>query len=88
MNFDFTQENEKQVSKVSVLFTQPQAELATNMLHRLVYIDMFSALNIKTLKLKQTIVQNKIIKFSYLNQTHYIKFKADNVIYSMTFNDT
>ena len=58
------------------------------MLHRLVYIDMFSALNIKTLKLKQTIVQNKTIKFSHLNQTHYIKFKADNVIYSMTFNDT
>lgn len=86
--FDFTQANEKQVSKVSVLFTQPQAELAINMLHRLVYIDMFSALNIKTLKLKQAIEQNKSIQFRYLNQTHYIKFKADNVIYSITFNDT
>jgi hypothetical protein len=71
-----------------VLFTQPQAELAINMLHRLVYIDMFSALNIKTLKFKQAIEQNKSIKFSYLNQTYYIKFKADNVIYSITFNDT
>ena len=71
-----------------MLFTQPQAELAINMLHRLVYIDMFSALNIKTLKFKQALEQNKSIKFSYLNQTYYIKFKADNVIYSITFNDT
>ncbi|OKY25680.1 sel1 repeat family protein [Thalassotalea sp. PP2-459] len=77
----------EQVISVSVSFKKAQAERAINMLHRLIYIDMFSDLNINTLTLKQAITSQKNYTFHYLEQTHHLRYEADKCHYSITFND-
>ncbi|MDO6427542.1 hypothetical protein Q4489_10980 [Thalassotalea sp. 1_MG-2023] len=88
-NLIFTMQKSQveQVTSVSISFEKAHAERAVNMLNRLIYIDMFSDLNTKTLTLKHAINSNKNYTFHYLAQMHQLKFEADKLHYSITFND-
>lgn len=88
-NLIFSMQKSKtaQVISVSVSFDKAQAERAINMLHRLIYIDMFSDLNLKTLALKQAITTQKSYMFNYLAQVHRLTYEEDKLTYRITLND-
>ena len=81
--FSKKESTSNQVVNVSVTFKKEQTELATAMLNRLIYIDMFTGLNIEMLKVKQAALQKGSVTLHYLNQKHNLEYKDELLVYSI-----
>ncbi len=87
LRFTIETSDNNQVTSVAVSFTQSEAERATLMLNRLIYLDMFTGLNLPMLKLKSAISKHKSATFEYLKQRHRLTYTEGIFVYSIELNN-
>ena len=87
LRFTIETSGNNQVNSVAVRFTQSEAERATLMLNRLIYLDMFTGLNLPMLKLKSAISKHKSATFEYLKQRHRLTYTEGIFVYSIELNN-